>query len=428
MRLHISALLLASAFVAASLPASAQKFTPKTIQFQGAPDYSNDELLAAAGLKPGETLSSDEMQAHMNQLSNTGLFDGIKFTFNGQDLVFLLKPAANLYSVRLANLPLTPGPELDAKIHARLPLYHGKVPTDGTLLDGVQAALIEQLAAEGINNATITSAPYNAAGEKAIGTIAFSATSPQILIGEIHSDSATPLVPKAQQILTSITGLGYDAEGTPAAIVKDLSEIYTTMGYLDAKVDAARQPNLVITNDAVRVPIHFSLDAGTLYKVTAIQLAPDMLVSQADFDKQSHIHPGDPADAEHIAWNWHFIERQYHNRGYAAARITPTATLDHAQHTVSYAVTAEQGAVYKMGKLTIVNVSDDLRKLMLAAWKMPEGAVFDESKILSFYAADATVNPQLSRIFHAVNCGSEEHLNDDTKTVDVVLKLEKRAQ
>ena len=35
----------------ASLPATAQKFLPKTIQFKGDPEYSNEELMAAAGLK-----------------------------------------------------------------------------------------------------------------------------------------------------------------------------------------------------------------------------------------------------------------------------------------------------------------------------------------------------------------------------------------
>ena len=156
MRLPIPAFLAAIAVACLALPAAAQKFTPKTIQFQGAPDYANDELLAAAGIKAGQTLSSDDMQQRMNALSQTGLFDSVKFTFNGQDLVFQLKPAAQLFSVRLDNLPLTPGPDLDAKIRAKLPLFHGKVPTEGTLLDSVQAALEEQLAAIGIR-ATITS-------------------------------------------------------------------------------------------------------------------------------------------------------------------------------------------------------------------------------------------------------------------------------
>jgi len=56
---------------------------------------------------------------------------------------------------------------------------------------------------------------------------------------------------------------------------------------------------------------------------------------------------------------------------------------------------------------------------------MPAGAVFNESAVRNyFFLEDA--NPQLQRIFAAVNCKYSLHLNDDTHTVDVVLRLEKR--
>jgi outer membrane protein assembly factor BamA len=151
-----------------------------------------------------------------------------------------------------------------------------------------------------------------------------------------------------------------------------------------------------------------------------------MLVSQADFDKQAHTHPGDLANAEHIAENWQYIKRQYHNRGYMKAQITPTAALDRTAATVSYAVTAEPGPVYNMGKLTIENVSDDLRGMILKSWKMPEGAVFNEGAILGFFATH-DVNPQLERIFAAVSIKYSLHVNDDSKTVDTTLRLEKRS-
>jgi hypothetical protein len=78
-----------------------------------------------------------------------------------------------------------------------------------------------------------------------------------------------------------------------------------------------------------------------------------------------------------------------------------------------------------MGKLTIENVSDDLRALMLKAWKMPEGAVFNEGAVLGFFATH-DVNPQLERIFAAVNLKYTLRVNDDTRTVDTTIRLEKR--
>ena len=62
---HVSSLFLtAIVLLASGLSAAAQKFLPKTIQFKGAPEYSDQELLAAAGLKKGTLLPIAEMKDH----------------------------------------------------------------------------------------------------------------------------------------------------------------------------------------------------------------------------------------------------------------------------------------------------------------------------------------------------------------------------
>jgi len=131
--------------LAASLPLAAQKFLPKTIQFKGAPEYSDQELLAAAGLKMGTVLEFAEMKGHSQKLLDTGLFENVGFKFDGVDLVYTLTMHTELYPVRLENLPLAPGKELDAALHDRFPLYHGKVPAEGGLAEEVRKAFEEIL-------------------------------------------------------------------------------------------------------------------------------------------------------------------------------------------------------------------------------------------------------------------------------------------
>jgi outer membrane protein assembly factor BamA len=105
--------------------------------------------------------------------------------------------------------------------------------------------------------------------------------------------------------------------------------------------------------------------------------------------------------------------------------VHPDPSFDRAQGTVSYTVTVEPGPVYTMGKLTIENVSDDLRAMMLAEWKMPAGAVFNESAVRNFFAI-GDANSKLARVFATVNCKYIVQLNDLVRTVDVVLRLEKK--
>jgi outer membrane protein assembly factor BamA len=70
MQRHFLLCCAALALIFATHPAGAQKFLPKTIQFKGAPEYSDQELLAAAGLKKGATLTVDEMKSHFQQLTS----------------------------------------------------------------------------------------------------------------------------------------------------------------------------------------------------------------------------------------------------------------------------------------------------------------------------------------------------------------------
>lgn len=416
--------LLGAVCLAMVLPAVSQSFRPKSIHFRGAEAYSDQDLMSAAGLQTNSVLSTADVNARTQKLMDTRLFDGLSYKFDGINLVFDVKLSAQLYPIRLGNVPLTPGPDLDAKIRQRVPLYRGKVPSDGGLLNDVRVAM-EGILKEQSISATIQTTPYGVQGQNSVSAINFTIISPQVILGEIRPDGGV-LDPDAQKVLASVSGAAYDCEDSAAAIKQDVGEVYRAKGYLETQVEATQLATLSVGADTLRIPFRVSVTPGSLYKVSSIQLAPDMFVSQAEFDKQAQTHSGDIANSEHIGENWHFIERQYHNRGYMKARVTPISTLDHEHATVSYAVTAVPGPIYTMGKLAIENVSDDLRAAILKAWKMPEGSVFNEGAILGFFATHG-VNPQLERIFAAVKVKYVLQVNDEARTVDTTIRLEKRS-
>jgi outer membrane protein insertion porin family len=422
MKRTFSLLLTAVVLLSASVPSCAQKFVPRSIQFKGDPEYTDQELLAAAGLKEGIALTTDEMHDHAQQLLDTGAFDNLTYKFDGQNLVYSLTPSTTLLPIRLTNLPFTLDKDLNAKLHERFPLYHGKVPGEGGLTDQVRQALEEMLAAKGIQ-ATIMAAPST---NRQDATVSFAITAPLVEIGEIHTDSASAaLDAKAQGILGKLSGSPYDVEGSPSQIATYLGNYYHDNGYLEASIQATPQSAPMITPEAVRIPFVISISPGALYRLTGVQLAPGLVVTQAEFDHQSSIHPGDIADGQRVVQNWEFISRQYHNKGYMKASLHPTPSYDRAQGTVSFAVSVEPGPAYTMGTLTMVNVSDELRAAMLAAWKMPAGSVFNESAVRNFFAI-GDANPTLKRVFAAANCRYNLQLNDENHTVDVTLRLEKR--
>ncbi len=342
-------LLVAVGALAGSWNGAAQEYQPKSIQFFGAPEFTDQELLAAAELKPGVSLTVDAMKEHAKLLLDTGVFDSITFQFTGVDLRYVLTPSTTMVPIRLANLPLRQGNELDAKLHERVPLYRGKVPAAGGLIDQVRAALEDILAAQGIKATVEAVATSEAVSRKS--TVIFSITAPPVSVGEIHLDPKSPaLEPKAADILKGLTGTPYDQEGSPSQISTNLGNYYRDKGYIEVTIVASPQNPPVASADAIRIPFQVSFAPGILYKIAGVRLAPDLFVKQADFDRQANIHPGDIADGERVRQNWEFIARQYHNRGYLQANIHPTPSFDRENGTVSYDVTAVPGPVYTMGR------------------------------------------------------------------------------
>jgi hypothetical protein len=102
--------------------------------------------------------------------------------------------------------------------------------------------------------------------------------------------------------------------------------------------------------------------------------------------------------------------------------VTPHAELDDTAGVANYRLEVDPGPVYTMGKLTIENGADDLRAAMLAAWKLPEGAVFDGNAIFTYFNTQG--NTPLGRTFDSAICRYKLAAHEDTRTVDVTLRLE----
>jgi len=413
------------ALICAALPIAGQSIQPQSIRFAGTSEYSDAELLSAADLKPGVDLTYAEINIRAQKLIDSGVFSAVAFKFDGQDLTFQLTPASGLVPVRLQNLPIAGGKALDQKLHTQFPLYHGLVPEQGGLTESVRSALEEMLAAQGIK-ATVAAMPVRNRSTDKAEDVNFSITAPTVVVGEIRTEGTIVMLdPKASAILARFPGTPYDAEESIHQIETDLGAYYRDQGYLEPAIHANAGVKAVLSSNAIRVPLRVSILPGAQFKLSGIQLAPGLLVTQAEFDHQSGVHIGDFADDSSLRQNWKFIEHQYHNRGYIKAKVEPTPTVDHAGKTVSYVISVDPGPVYTMGALTIDNVTDELRAAILAAWKMSAGSIFNEDSILSFFATHG-VNPALEQVFSGVNCRYFMHPNDNTHVVDLTLVLEQK--
>jgi outer membrane protein assembly factor BamA len=394
---------------------SAQKYMPKQITFSGYSDASQAELLAATGLKPGVPIGQPEIQAAAQKLSDTGLFSDIRFSFDGVDLNYALKPATGAEPALYENFPWWQSQALTAAIAAKVPLFHGLVIPESGLQSQVVAALTALLQQKGVS-ATVIAMPRNNLAGQAVGT-EFRIESPPVQVGEVKFEGASPawMAPLAA-IQKAAVGqdVGSDTESQLTAAV---DAIYRRKGYLDISLShfAYGQPQLI--GGKVLVPVSAALDEGAQYHLSGLKLSGDVWMSPEDFAKNARIHAGDIADEDLLRQTLAMIAQPYKAKGYLTARISAKPSFDHTNHTVDYSVTVTPGPVFHMGKLTLLNLDPERQAQVMQYWTMHTGDVFDATYPPAF------LNRNRNNL-HALDSWSadyKQYANLDTHVVDLVI-------
>ena len=408
------------------LPALAQKkVPPQAIRFQGAPQYTQEELLSAGGLKPGTRLNSAQLKAHARQLSDTGLFKEVKFTSDSKGLLFTLTPTSQLFPMHLENIPLAQGKELDAKLHERFPLYRSLLPASGSMVEGICRTFEEMLAAKGAK-VQVQAALTSGLGPQKLTAVNFTVVLPAVHIGRIQLAGISPAMQaKAGLLASGQAGNSFDTEGTPIDLKRVFEDIYQDQGYAAVQVDVAQVDALIASDQSVDVPYTITVKEGGIYKLGTIDLPAGALVARADVEKiLSKEQPGSgrPLDLFILA-----VRDAYSAKGYLDCSIVKHPHFDEAAHVVNYSLEIAPGAQYRLASVKFDGAPDLMAAKLRLAWKMAPGDVFDESYFSNFAALAQKKDKALAKWMQTVITTSEFKPDPATHEVNCIFHFAKAA-
>jgi outer membrane protein insertion porin family len=409
------------------LPASARLSAqaivlPKNIIFTGAPAYSQAELLAFTGLKPGATSSAAEVQAAAQKLSDTGLFADVHFQSGPQGLTYALKPmpADNLLPARFPNLVWWSNAELDATLKTRVPLYRGSIPISGNLQDSVSAALTAMLAEKNIH-AKVSVMPSGAAPGAPPTAYSFLIESPEVRVHSVTFAAASPAMQaKLERVSKDASGQPFDQYTTNSFITSRVTELYRNDGYLDATIQAIARSAPQVSPDAINLDLTATIHEGEPYRILALTWPGSDVMSAADFNKQVKLHPEDIASQTALKDSLRILARAYYAKGYQDAKIQAPATLDAATHHVAYNIRVVPGPQYRIKSINAVGLNEQQRKDFNAAWHMNPGDFYDVTYLTSFLLKNSAIQSLrgYSATYKAVS-------DPDTHLVDLTLTFVK---
>jgi outer membrane protein assembly factor BamA len=410
-----------------SLPLLAQrKVPPKAIRFQGAPQYTQQELLAAAGLKAGAPLSFRDVKARAKQLNDTGLFELVKFTSDSKTLLFTLTPSSQLFPTHLENVPLAPGKELDDKIHERFPLYRGLLPASGSMLEGIRQTFEEMLAAKGVR-ATVKAALTSGLGPQKLTAMNFTVVSPAVHIGRIQlAGISAAMQAKASLLASGQVGNSFDTENTAIGLRHAFEELYQDQGYAAVEVDVAQVDPPIVQDQSVDIPYSVTIKEGGIYKLGTIDLSSGSLVARADVEKILSKYPsgsGRPLDLFLLA-----VRDAYHSHGYLDCSIVSHPSFNEAAHIVNYSLEIAPGSQYRLASVKFDGAPDGMAAKLKLAWKMASGDVFDESYVSNFAALAQKKDKSITKWLQTVITTYDVKADPSTHEVNCIFFFSKAAQ
>lgn len=368
------------------------------VSFTGAPAYSQAELLAFTGLKPGGSATQQQAEDAAQRLNDTGLFDEVNFTGNDKGIVFTLKPAAAnaVLPVRFGNFVWWQDEEIERTLKARVPLYRADaVPTAGNMRDNIAAALTAMLAEKGVAGATVGSRPGSAGAGSPLNHVVFAIDSPAVIIRSLTLVDASPgMQAKLERVIRDVSGHQWDKDASYPDIASRVGDVYRNDGYLDITVTKQERSAPVITATNIGLDVTATLSEGAQYHVAQLAWAGSEMLSAADFKKQATLKVGDPASPNALRETLHLLTNAYGAKGYLDAKVEAPPVIDRSAHQVAYSISVESGPQYHFRSVTWPSVSEAQAKAFDAAWQLKPGDVYDSTYPMKFLGANAMLRSQ----------------------------------
>jgi outer membrane protein assembly factor BamA len=416
-----------------ALPARAQAPEPaasaplREVHAEGEKLLTETQVITITGLLPGAQIGKGDLQAAADKLVQSGLFAKVSYNFQTKVAGVLVtyhvveSPRIPVY---FDNIPWFADSALADAIRAKFPFFDGTLPEAGAAVDEAVEAVKELLTSRGVQGLLEHTVIANPSGEGNVQEIHIEGAVLQIAELEF-SDPSLKDSKAVQQHLSEILGKPYSRISIELFLSEAIKPSYLQQGFLRAKVGPAEVRLSGGANQKLpsQIPVYVPVATGEIYHWKEIHWTGNSLVSEFTLRGLLAIKHGDVADGMQIEAGWDRIREEYAHRGYLEAKLDPVPAYDDQAHTVSYAVSIQEGQQFHFGKMVLTGISPAAERKLQAAWPFPAGAVFDKAK---FEQLLAKLQLHQEQVFgelplHYENVGHWLQTDAGKGTVDVLL-------
>jgi outer membrane protein assembly factor BamA len=407
-------------FTALSL--AAQIYTPKEIHLEGVPDSDVPGFLKILNLQPGTDITKQQIEEALQRLGDTGLFSNIQYTVSAKALTIQLSTAASAkpLPVRFGNFVWWQPAELEKLVEARVPLYHGELPINGSLMDQVQAALVDLLREKGITG-KVTASEVSEHPGAPISATAIYITVPIIQLGDLHLQNVDPaLQAKIDQRTHTLGEEDFDIVVTSNSLQQNIADVYQNAGYLDIATDpptfsAPRKDPAAKVQDRYLVDASTAVHPGQVYRIANLIYPAAPPLTQPEIAAATHIKSGDIASPLSLRLADDELKRAYGDCGYLGAAVSHAITADSSAHTASYTFRIVPGDIYHLAGVDASALTAAQQTTFAQTFHVANGVVADKAMRDQLIQALSQMNLMKTTVFNL-------NIDNSAHTVVYILK------
>jgi outer membrane protein insertion porin family len=421
--LFAAALAPITAFAVPAASADTQSFLLNKVTATGSRRFNSADIVKATGLKPGATVTVEQIKQAASALNDTGVFSQVGYRYDGRSAEYMVVDAQQFIPATFENFIWYSSAELIERVHNSVPLFAGQVPLAGNLADQVASALEAILKEKNISGHVI-STPQSSLGGP-LESMTFQIDGLAVKIAEIRFTGAAPeRVPLLQQATKKMLEQSYLQSYCAQVIKENAPQVYGRLGFLKAQF--GNHKPVILKDDPAQplIAIEVPVQEGDQYTFAGANWSGASVISTTDLAKTIDLKPGTPADTTQLARDIAVAKELYGVQGYMFAQVKSTATLDNEKHTAIFNLDVTEGPIYHMGKLQVQAPDPQRTELVKRVWEMHEGDVYNASYIKSFMKKHPRELSSLDGWFIHFT----QTIHDDTHVVDLSLKFDKFQQ
>lgn len=404
---------------------SAQRAAPnrwpvESIAVEGNRNYTQQQILAVAGLKMGQFAGKEDFEAARERLEQTGAFETVGYRFEpsssgkGYAASFQVVEVETVYPVRFDNLGV-PAEEVADHLKKRDPLFGPKVPGAKPALERYAREIEQFLASRNLKHKVAARVMPSASGDL---SIVFRLDRPDPVVAEVTFEGNEALA--SDKLNTAIYGVAYGVpyteKGFRELLESAIRPLYEHLGRLRVAFPK------ITTEKAEHVEglaVHVTVDEGPVYELEAVEIHGAPSVKRADLLKVAALKTGEPADFTEIQQAVERLKRSFRRNGFMNVQASLDRKLDDKKKTVALAIELNEGPQYTFGRLAIEGLDLHGEAAVKKLWALKAGQPFNADYPNYFLAKvrEEGIFDELGKTASKLN------VNEESKIVDVTLNF-----